>query len=41
MNEEMNKAIAIAVIGGVMGRLIGDILWEAIQRLTGDGNKAA
>lgn len=41
MNDNTNKVIAVMVIGGVLGRLIGDILWEVIQRLIEGGSKAA
>lgn len=34
MNSEIGKAITIAIIGGVFGRLIGDIFYDALKSLT-------
>lgn len=34
MNNEIGKAITIAIIGGVFGRLLGDIFYEALKAVT-------
>lgn len=38
MNDHEKRAITMGILAGIIGRLIGDILWDAWKKLMGEGS---